>query len=113
MPARRNELTALLIAPNRALAEQFISSQLHARAFNLVGDLKAYPTAATLDMRMRQLRPDVILIDLGTNLDTACDLARQTVTPLPMTALASALYRLLKARGRGKEDPAALISLLG
>ncbi len=30
-----------------------------------------------------------------------------------MTALPSALYRLLKARGRGKEDPAALISLLG
>jgi 3-hydroxyisobutyrate dehydrogenase len=52
---------------------------------------------------------DILLKDL----DTACDLARQTVTPLPMTALASALYRLLKARGRGKEDPAALISLLG
>lgn len=47
------------------------------------------------------------------DLDTACELARQTVTPLPMTSLASALFRLLQARGRGKEDPAALLSLLG
>ena len=47
------------------------------------------------------------------DLDTACELARQTVTPLPMTSLASALFRLLQAQGRGKEDPAALLSLLG
>jgi 3-hydroxyisobutyrate dehydrogenase-like beta-hydroxyacid dehydrogenase len=30
-----------------------------------------------------------------------------------MTALAAALFRLLKARGHGKDDPAALLSLLG
>jgi 3-hydroxyisobutyrate dehydrogenase-like beta-hydroxyacid dehydrogenase len=47
------------------------------------------------------------------DLDGACDLARQTVTALPMTALAAALFRLLKARGHGKDDPAALLSLLG
>lgn len=47
------------------------------------------------------------------DLDTACDLARQTTTPLPMTSLASAIFRLLKARGHGKDDPAALLSLLG
>ncbi len=47
------------------------------------------------------------------DLDTACDLARQTVTALPMASLASAFFRLLKARGGGKLDPAALISLLG
>lgn len=46
------------------------------------------------------------------DLDTACDLARQTTTALPMASLASAIYRLLKARGRGKDDAAALISLL-
>ena len=47
------------------------------------------------------------------DLDTACDLARQTVTALPMASLASSFFRLLKARGGGKLDPAALISLLG
>lgn len=47
------------------------------------------------------------------DLDTACDLARQTTTPLLMTPLASAIFRLLKARGHGKDDPAALLSLLG
>jgi len=39
-------------------------------------------------------------------------LARQTTTALPMASLASAIFRLLKARGRGKDDAAALISLL-
>jgi 3-hydroxyisobutyrate dehydrogenase-like beta-hydroxyacid dehydrogenase len=47
------------------------------------------------------------------DLDTACDLARQTTTPMPMTSLASAIFRLLKAHGHGKEDPAALLGLLG
>ena len=47
------------------------------------------------------------------DLDTACDLARQTVTALPMTSLASAIFRLLKAHGHGKGDPAALLTLFG
>jgi 3-hydroxyisobutyrate dehydrogenase-like beta-hydroxyacid dehydrogenase len=52
---------------------------------------------------------DILLKDL----DAACDLARQTVTLPPMTPLAGTISRLLKARGRGKDDPATLISLLG
>lgn len=47
------------------------------------------------------------------DLDTACELARQTVTALPMASLASAIFRLLKAQGHGKDDPATLITLLG
>ncbi len=47
------------------------------------------------------------------DLDAACDVARQTVTALPMASLASAIFRLLKAQGRGKDDPSTLITLLG
>lgn len=47
------------------------------------------------------------------DLDTACELARQTVTALPMASLASAIFRLLKTQGHGKDDPATLITLLG
>lgn len=83
MLGRRPEFTALLIAPNRALAEQFSSTLARARAFNLVGDLKNYPTEATLDMRLRQLRPDVVLIDLATDLDAACDLVRHLTSLKP------------------------------
>jgi pilus assembly protein CpaE len=83
MMGRRTEFTALLIAPNRALADQFSATLTVARSFNLVGDLKTYPTTATLDMRLRQLRPDVVLIDLATNLDSACELVKHLTTLKP------------------------------
>ena len=83
MLGRRSEFTALLIAPNRALADQFMATLPGARAFNLVGDLKTYPSAGTLDMRLRQLRPDVVLIDLGTDLDAACELVKHLTALQP------------------------------
>ena len=46
------------------------------------------------------------------DLDTANDLARETGTALPMSALAAAVFRMLKARGRGGDDPSTLITLL-
>jgi 3-hydroxyisobutyrate dehydrogenase len=46
------------------------------------------------------------------DLETACDLAQETVTALPMASLATSLFRLLKARGQGKLDPSAIIELL-
>jgi pilus assembly protein CpaE len=83
MAGRRTELTALLVAANRGLADQFNVTVAASRAFNLVGDLKSYPTTATLDMRLRQLRPDVVLIDFATNVDTACELVRHLTTLKP------------------------------
>ena len=68
------ELTALLICPNRALAQQFTSSLAENRAFNILADVKTYPTPQALDMRVRQLRPDLILLDLTSNLETALGL---------------------------------------
>lgn len=45
------------------------------------------------------------------DLDTALDLARATNTPLPMTATAAQLFRMLSSRGRGDQDPSHLIEL--
>jgi pilus assembly protein CpaE len=70
------EITALLISPNRELADQFSQSVARVRGFQVVSDLKVYPTQQTLEMRMRQLRPDVVLLDLATDLEAACDLIR-------------------------------------
>ncbi len=70
------EITALLVSPNRELADQFSQSIQKVRGFQVVSDLKVYPTQQTLEMRLRQLRPDVILVDLATDLDAACDLIR-------------------------------------
>lgn len=78
---RPPQLTALLICPNRDLAQQFVASLNDSKAFQIVGDLKNYPTPQTLDIRIRQLQPDVVLIDLATNLDLACTLI-ELVTPI-------------------------------
>lgn len=76
MAARGPQITALMISPNRRLADQFLESLGRGRAFEIIGDLRAYPTAANLDTRIRQLRPDVLLLDVATDLDTAGELIR-------------------------------------
>lgn len=70
------EITALLISPNRDLADQFSQSIGKSRGVQIVSDLKLYPARQTLEMRLRQLRPDAVLIDLATDLETACELIR-------------------------------------
>jgi len=82
MSGASTELTALLIAPDRAIAEAFIATLPQTRTFQLVSDLKNYPSKQTLDIRLRQLRPDVLLVDLASNLDTAAELI-QFATSLP------------------------------
>jgi pilus assembly protein CpaE len=71
---RENGLTALLIAPDRELAQAFLSAVGETRAFHVLGDLKSYPARNTLDIRLRQVKPAVVLIDLGTDPTVASDL---------------------------------------
>jgi pilus assembly protein CpaE len=68
------ELTALLICPNRPLAQQFTTTLADNKTFNILADVKSYPTPQALDMRVRQLRPDLILLDLSSSLETALGL---------------------------------------
>jgi CheY-like chemotaxis protein len=76
MSAKGAVLTALSIVPNRELASQFSLAVEHTRAFQIVAELKQYPSHQTLEMRLRQTKPDVILLDLATDLDAACELIR-------------------------------------
>jgi pilus assembly protein CpaE len=41
--------------------------------FQVVSDLKSYLPEQVLEMRIRQFRPDVVLMDLSTDLDQACE----------------------------------------
>src|ERR1700677_4785210 len=70
------EITALLIAPDRGLAQQFLDTLPQTRAFQILADLKSYPPQQTLDIRARQLRPNIILLDLATDLTAAVELIR-------------------------------------
>jgi pilus assembly protein CpaE len=65
------ELTALMIAPDRELARQFHQTLAKTRSFQILADLRSYPPLAALDLRLRQLRPDVVLLDLATNFELA------------------------------------------
>jgi pilus assembly protein CpaE len=68
------ELTSLVISPNRELAQQFSATLPATRAFHILAEMKSYPPAATLDIRLRQLRPDLVFLDLTTDLDAAAEL---------------------------------------
>lgn len=81
--ASAKELTALLIAPDRALAQAFIETLPQARTFQILAELKSYPPRQTLEMRLRQLKPDVVLLDLATDIETACELIRTLAAQRP------------------------------
>ncbi len=67
------ELTAILVAQDRELAAQFAASVESTRAFQIVSDLKGYPPKQTLELRLRQLQPDVVFVDLAGNIESACE----------------------------------------
>src|SRR5579862_9884120 len=71
-----SQITALLIAPNRDLAQQFVATLPQTRAFQILADLKSYPPAQTLEIRARQLKPNVVLLDLSTDLAAATELIK-------------------------------------
>jgi pilus assembly protein CpaE len=70
------EITAVLIAPDRELARKFLETIPQTRAFQILADLKSYPPNQTLEIRARQLKPQVVLLDLGSDPATAVDLVR-------------------------------------
>jgi pilus assembly protein CpaE len=74
-----------MIAPKRDLAEQFLATVSETRAFQILADLKSYPPQQTLDIRLRQLKPDLVLLDVATNLEVASDLIRFIATFRPVT----------------------------
>lgn len=74
--AKIQELIALMISPDREMAEQFNAAVTRSGAFQVVADLKAYPSHHSLEIRLRQIRPEVVLLDLASDRDLAADLLR-------------------------------------
>src|SRR6202046_2793928 len=76
MTGRGPVLTALAIIPDRELAAHLSSALERTRSFQIVSELKSYPSLQTLEIRVRQTKPDVILLALASDLDQACELIR-------------------------------------
>ncbi len=70
------EITALLVGPSRDLTQQFLQGVQQTRAFQIVAELKNYPSAQTLEMRLRQHKPHVLLIDVSHDLEAALALIK-------------------------------------
>jgi len=66
----------LLIAPDRALAQQFLATLPQTRAFQILADLKSYPPQQTLEIRIKQLKPNVVLLDLSSDLNAAVEVVK-------------------------------------
>jgi pilus assembly protein CpaE len=81
------ELAALLIAQDRDLAQQFHLSVPQTRAFQIVEDLKRYPSEQMLETRLRQFRPAVVLVDLAADPETGFSLIRFLASRTPPVAV--------------------------
>ena len=69
-------MTALSIIPDRELANQFSAAIHQTGAFQILSQFNAYPSQQALEIRLRHTKPDVILLDLATDLEVGCDLIR-------------------------------------
>ncbi len=67
-------LTALLIAPDRDLAARFTATLARSRAFQVLAEIKTYPAQQVLEMRLRQVRPQVVLLDVASDIERASEL---------------------------------------
>jgi pilus assembly protein CpaE len=76
MMGRGPVLTALSIIADRELAGQLAAALERTRSFQILSEFKSYPTQQALEIRVRQIKPDVILLDLASDLDQACELIR-------------------------------------
>lgn len=76
-------MAALIISPNRQIADEFLESLGRRRRFDIVGDLRAYPAGANIETRISQLRPDVLLLDVATDLNAAGELIRLVTAHKP------------------------------
>jgi pilus assembly protein CpaE len=61
------DLECLFICPNRELADAFLKTVPALRTFQVLTDLKSYPTEQALEMRLRQMNPQLVLLDVATD----------------------------------------------
>lgn len=64
-------LTALLISPDRELSSGLERSLAGPKLFEVLAELKSYPVEQTLEIRLRQIQPDVVMVDVATDFDAA------------------------------------------
>lgn len=72
----KRELTAIAVLPNRGLAARFLAALSATKTAQVLAELKSYPPSQTLDIRIRQFRPDMAFIDFSANPEQAAETVR-------------------------------------
>jgi len=83
-------LAAVAILPNRSLAQEFLATLPEARAFHIAAEWTGYPPVFKLEAQLRQAHPDVVLIDVSTDLaQSGCliEAISGLAMPVPVIAL--------------------------
>lgn len=100
---RDPSLSALLIAADRELAHSLETALQPARCFEVLSDLKEYPGEQTLEIRLRQLQPDVVLLDVSSDFNQAERVMRFLAAHQPAVRAVGVSSR---------NDPALLVAAL-
>jgi pilus assembly protein CpaE len=78
-------LTALLISPDRELSSSLEKAVSATKLFEILAELKSYPAEQTLEIRLRQIQPDVVLLDVATDFEASEQVLRFLATFQPPT----------------------------
>jgi pilus assembly protein CpaE len=70
-------LPALLICPDREIAREISRPPPEGRCFEILSELRTYPTPQTLDIRLRQIQPAVVLLDMASDFEQAGGVLRR------------------------------------
>ena len=76
-------MDALLIAPDRRLAERFRTVAAEAGAFRIAAEVTAYPAPETLLTRAKEAAAELLLLDVATDLEAAGALIRHATSLAP------------------------------
>ncbi len=79
------DLECLFICPNRELADTFLKTVPGMRVFQVLADLKSYPTEQVLEMRLRQMNPHLVLLDVASDPAAAGTIIESIVRARPET----------------------------
>jgi pilus assembly protein CpaE len=91
--ARDRALTAVLVAPDRGLAQQFRDAAAEPKVFEVLAEMKEYVPASTIEMRLRQIQPDILLVDLASDFEAAAALIQAASAVQPPIQVVGLHYR--------------------
>jgi pilus assembly protein CpaE len=88
----KGELTVLAVTPDPVLLAALRRSPAIAATFSVLAGWDTYPSANALEIRLRQIEPHFVLVDVSTDLAAGCDLMRTLASRTP-AVLSVAVHR--------------------